>query len=77
MTLVTNNQTEYSYNRNQIGRSFPLMDVVHSRAEDEDDTSTLTYINKEHSLQDSLDDEEDDIRMGESPRLMQEDINYQ
>jgi hypothetical protein len=53
------------------------MDVVHSRAEDEDDTSTLTYINKEHSLQDSLDDEGDDIRMGESPRLMQEDINYQ
>ena len=77
MTLVTNNQTEYSNNRNQIGRSFPLMDVVHSRAEDEDDTSTLTYINKEHSLQDSLDDEGDDIRMGESPRLMQEDINYQ
>ena len=53
------------------------MDVVHSRAEDEDDTSTLTYINKEHSLQVTLDDEGDDIRMEESPRLMMhDDINH-
>ena len=53
------------------------MDVVHSRAEDEDETSSLTYNNKQHSLQVTLDDEMDEIRMGESPRLMNEDINYQ
>jgi hypothetical protein len=77
MTLGTSNQNEYSNNINQIGRSFPLMDVVHSRAEDEDETSSLTYNNKQHSLQVTLDDEMDEIRIGESPRLMNEDINYQ
>jgi hypothetical protein len=52
------------------------MDIVHSRAEDEDETSTLTNNNNKYSqlLHDNI---LDDDREGESPRIsFQEDIEY-
>ena len=77
VTLVTNQKEHQEYLQNKSPMANPVMDIVHSRAEEEEETSTLTNHNIKHTY-DNDTTEEDVFITGKSPRLIdREGYNYQ